>query len=65
MELDAGGHLTHGYKVNFSGKIYHGATYGVSAKDEQLDYEEILKIAKATQPKIIVAGASAYSRTID
>lgn len=65
MELDAGGHLTHGYRINFSGKIYHGVTYGVSAKDEQLDYDEILKIAKEAKPKIIVAGASAYSRTID
>lgn len=65
MELDAGGHLTHGYRVNFSGKTYHGVTYGVSEKDEQLDYDAILKIAKATQPKIIIAGASAYSRTID
>lgn len=65
MELDAGGHLTHGYRVNFSGKIYHGVSYGVSKKDEQLDYDAILEIAKQSQPKIIVAGASAYSRTID
>lgn len=65
MELDAGGHLTHGYKINFSGKIYQGVNYGVSKKDECLDYDEILKIAKACKPKIIVAGASAYSRLID
>ncbi|WP_395473318.1 serine hydroxymethyltransferase [Spiroplasma endosymbiont of Nomada rufipes] len=65
MELDAGGHLTHGYKINFSGKIYHGVNYGVSKKDEYLDYDEILKIAKECKPKIIVAGASAYSRLID
>lgn len=65
MQLDAGGHLTHGYKINFSGKIYHGVNYGVSKKDEYLDYDEILKIAKECKPKIIVAGASAYSRLID
>lgn len=65
MALDAGGHLTHGYRVNFSGKNYHGFAYGVSEKNEQLDYDAILKLAKAYQPKIIVAGASAYSRTID
>lgn len=65
MELDAGGHLTHGYRVNFSGKTYHGYGYGVSEKNEQLDYDEILKIAKKIKPKIIVAGASAYSRIID
>jgi len=65
MALDAGGHLTHGYPVNFSGKTYHGLAYGVNEKNEQLDYEAILKLAKSYQPKIIVAGASAYSRTID
>lgn len=65
MALDAGGHLTHGYTVNFSGKTYHGLAYGVNEKNEQLDYEAILKLAKSYQPKIIVAGASAYSRTID
>ncbi|MDQ7982903.1 MAG: serine hydroxymethyltransferase [Spiroplasma sp.] len=65
MALDAGGHLTHGYKVNFSGKTYHGWAYGVSEKDEKLDYDVILKLAKESQPKVIVAGASAYSRTID
>ncbi|WP_342276152.1 serine hydroxymethyltransferase [Spiroplasma endosymbiont of Nebria brevicollis] len=64
MELDAGGHLTHGYKINFSGKTYHGVGYGVN-KDELLDYDEILKIAKACKPQVIVAGASAYSRKID
>lgn len=65
MALNAGGHLTHGYPVNFSGKTYHGLAYGVNEKNEQLDYEAILKLAKSYQPKIIVAGASAYSRTID
>lgn len=65
MELDAGGHLTHGYRVNFSGKTYNGVGYGVSETDEQLDYDAILQLAKDCQPKIIVAGASAYSRIID
>lgn len=65
MGLDAGGHLTHGYKINFSGKIYHGVGYGVNKNDECLDYDEILKLAKACKPKVIVAGASAYSRFID
>lgn len=65
MALDAGGHLTHGYRVNFSGKNYHGLAYGVSEENEQLDYDAILQLAKTYQPKIIVAGASAYSRTID
>ncbi|MGL5268305.1 MAG: serine hydroxymethyltransferase [Spiroplasma sp.] len=65
MELDAGGHLTHGYRINFSGKIYHAVSYGVSEKDEKLDYDAILELAKKHQPKIIIAGASAYSRIID
>lgn len=65
MELDAGGHLTHGYRINFSGKIYHAISYGVSEKDEKLDYNVILALAKKHQPKIIIAGASAYSRVID
>jgi len=65
MALDAGGHLTHGYKVNFSGKTYSGMSYGVSEKDETLDYDAILKLAQECQPKMIVAGASAYSRIID
>lgn len=64
MQLDAGGHLTHGYKINFSGKIYHGVGYGVN-KDELIDYNEILKLAKECKPQVIVAGASAYSRKID
>lgn len=65
MELDAGGHLTHGYRINFSGKTYHSFSYGVSEKDEQLDYDAILALAKEIKPKIIIAGASAYSRIID
>jgi glycine hydroxymethyltransferase len=65
MDLAAGGHLTHGSPVNFSGKTYHFVAYGVDPETEQLDYDKILEQAKATQPKLIVAGASAYSRTID
>lgn len=65
MDLNAGGHLTHGASVNFSGKTYHFVPYGVNPETELLDYDEILKIAKENQPKLIVAGASAYSRIID
>jgi glycine hydroxymethyltransferase len=65
MDLNAGGHLTHGATVNFSGKTYHFVRYGVNSESERLDYEEILRLAKENQPKLIVAGASAYSRVID
>lgn len=65
MDLDAGGHLTHGAKVSFSGKMYQSYTYGLDAESEQLDYEEIAKQAREVQPQMIVAGASAYSRIID
>jgi len=65
MDLNAGGHLTHGAKVNFSGKTYHFAFYGVDQKTEMLDYDLIAKQAKEFQPKLIVTGASAYSRAID
>lgn len=65
MSLNAGGHLTHGYKINFSGKNYVGLEYGLNPETEKLDYEEIRKIALEERPKIIVAGASAYSRIID
>lgn len=65
MDLDAGGHLTHGAKVSFSGKIYHSESYGLNPETERLDYDAILEKAKAVQPKMIVAGASAYSRAID
>ncbi|WP_125767398.1 serine hydroxymethyltransferase [Lapidilactobacillus wuchangensis] len=65
MDLTAGGHLTHGSQVNFSGETYDFHSYGVNPETEQLDYEEILRIAQEVQPKLIVAGASAYSRTID
>jgi len=64
MDLSAGGHLTHGAKVNFSGKIFNSVTYGVN-EDGWLDYDKIEEIAKKEKPKMIVAGASAYSRIID
>ncbi len=63
MDLDAGGHLTHGAKVSFSGKMYQ--SYGLDAESEQLDYEAIARQAREVQPQMIVAGASAYSRIID
>ena len=65
MGLSSGGHLTHGYKINFSGKNYIGIEYGLNSETELLDYDEIRKIALEEKPKLIVAGASAYSRTID
>lgn len=65
MDLDAGGHLTHGSSVNFSGKLYEFASYGLNAETEQLDYDAIREQALEFKPKLIVAGASAYSRTID
>ncbi len=67
MDLAAGGHLTHGAAVNFSGKTYHFIGYGgVDQKSEQLDYQAILELARQQQPKLIVAGgASAYSHQID
>ncbi|WHI59260.1 serine hydroxymethyltransferase [Mammaliicoccus lentus] len=65
MNLSHGGHLTHGAKVNFSGKLYNFVEYGVSKENEQIDYDEVLRVAKETQPKLIVAGASAYPRGID
>lgn len=65
MDLAAGGHLTHGAKVNFSGINYNFVSYGVNKETEQLDYDEIRRIALETKPKLIVCGASAYSRFID
>lgn len=65
MNLSHGGHLSHGSPVNISGKYFHIVPYGVSEKDEKIDYDEILKLAKECKPKMIIAGASAYPRTID
>ncbi len=64
MNLDHGGHLTHGSPVNLSGKYFQVRFYGVN-EDGVIDYDEVLRIAKEYQPKLIVAGASAYARTID
>lgn len=65
MDLAAGGHLTHGADVSFSGKTYHFYHYGLNAETELIDYDEVAKVAQEVKPKLIVAGASAYSRIID
>ncbi len=65
MNLTDGGHLTHGSPVNMSGKYFHIVPYGVRKEDERIDYDELERIAKECQPKLIVAGASAYARIID
>lgn len=65
LNLDQGGHLTHGYKINFSGKEYNIVSYNLNPTTEMLDYDEIEKLAIINKPKMIIAGASAYSRTID
>ena len=65
MRLDQGGHLTHGSPVNFSGRIYHFVSYGVSESDERLDYDQIRDLAREHRPTAIVAGATAYPRVID
>lgn len=65
MDLSAGGHLTHGSPVSFSGKTYHFVPYNVDPETELLSYDELESLAKEHQPKLIVAGASAYSRILD
>ncbi|KRL54442.1 serine hydroxymethyltransferase [Lentilactobacillus parakefiri] len=65
MGLDAGGHLSHGAKVSFSGKLYDSFSYGLDPKTQLIDYDEVDRIAQIVQPKLIIAGASAYSRIID
>ncbi|MGP4072321.1 serine hydroxymethyltransferase [Piscibacillus sp. B03] len=65
MNLNHGGHLTHGSPVNFSGKLYNVVDYGVEEDTEQLDYDKVLEKAKEVKPKLIVAGASAYPRSLD
>jgi glycine hydroxymethyltransferase len=65
MRLDQGGHLTHGSPVNFSGRMYEFVAYGVDDDNETLDYDAVRLLAKETGPKMIVAGATAYSRIID
>jgi glycine hydroxymethyltransferase len=65
MNLAHGGHLTHGHPLNFSGRMYKFVPYGVRKEDERIDYDEIAALAREHKPKMIVAGASAYSRIID
>lgn len=65
MSLDHGGHLTHGSPVNFSGLLYNFVSYGVTASDERIDFEDMREKAHAEKPKMIVAGATAYPRIID
>ncbi len=65
LDLACGGHLTHGHRHNFSGRLYDVACYGLDNKTEMIDYDEVLKLARSHKPKMILAGASAYSRKID
>src|SRR6266545_2065145 len=65
LNLDQGGHLTHGLKVNFSGRYYNFVPYGVDRESELLDYDEMRRLAKEHRPKVIVTGATAYPRVID
>lgn len=65
MDLAHGGHLTHGHKANFSGKLYHITHYGVERERELLDYDKIAELAEKSRPKLLTAGASAYPRMID
>jgi len=65
MDLSHGGHLTHGFKKNFSGQLYEKITYGVSEETGYIDYDELMAIAKKTNPDLVIAGASAYSRELD
>jgi glycine hydroxymethyltransferase len=65
MNLAHGGHLTHGHPLNFSGKTYKIVPYGVSREDERIDYDELARLAEEHKPKLIIAGGSAYPRTLD
>jgi glycine hydroxymethyltransferase len=65
MDLAHGGHLTHGMKLNFSGKLYNVVSYGVRQADERIDFDQVAKLARAHKPRLVVAGASAYPREID
>ena len=65
MRLDQGGHLTHGSPVNASGRLYHFVAYGVTESDERIDFEQLADVARKERPKLIVAGATAYSRIIE
>src|SRR5579863_4340289 len=65
MSLDHGGHLTHGAKVNFSGKLFKAVQYGIKSDTGEIDYEQVESLAKEHRPRVVVAGFSAYSRVID
>jgi glycine hydroxymethyltransferase len=65
MNLAAGGHLTHGHKMNFSGKLYNPISYGLNRETERIDYDEVRALAKEHSPKLIIAGFSAYPRAIE
>jgi glycine hydroxymethyltransferase len=65
LRLDHGGHLTHGHKVNFSGRLYTIVSYGVSRETMTVDYDEVLQLAKESKPRLIVCGGSAYPRTVE
>jgi glycine hydroxymethyltransferase len=65
LRLDQGGHLTHGHKVNFSGRLYNVVHYGVSPETYRVDYDDVLRLAKEHRPKIIVCGGSAYPRAVE
>ena len=65
MDLSTGGHLTHGNRANFSGKLYHSVFYGVDPETGRIDYEAVRRLAESSRPKMIIAGASAYPRIID
>src|SRR5438874_7144171 len=65
LNLAHGGHLTHGHHLNFSGKLYKIVPYGVRKEDELIDYDELARLAEEHKPKMIIAGASAYTRVID
>src|SRR5690348_16222621 len=65
MSLDHGGHLTHGAKVNFSGKLFNAVQYGIRPDNAEIDYDNVRRLAEEHKPRMIVAGFSAYSRVID
>lgn len=65
MSLSEGGHLTHGAKVNISGQLYHFVQYGLNPETEQIDYEEVARLAREHKPKLLLGGFSAYSRSVD
>src|SRR6516162_5246814 len=65
MDLAHGGHLTHGMRLNFSGKYFHIIGYGVTKETERIDFDQVAKLARENKPKLVIAGASAYCREID